>query len=97
MTAHIGDATQTEILEHADIHRAQLVIITVPTPDVSRRLVHQVRHLAPSAVIFARSRYHMHRWQLAAAGAHVVVDEEDRVGHELATRVLESLREPAVD
>lgn len=97
LTAHIGDATQTEILEHAKIQRAHLVIITIPTPDISRRLVHLVRHHAPRAMIFARSRYHMHRWQLAHAGADVVVDEEDRVGHELAARVLESLNEPAVD
>jgi monovalent cation:H+ antiporter-2, CPA2 family len=97
LAAHIGDATQTEILEHAKIQRAHLVIITIPTPDISRRLVHLVRHHAPRAMIFARSRYHMHRWQLAHAGADVVVDEEDRVGHELAARVRESLNEPAVD
>jgi CPA2 family monovalent cation:H+ antiporter-2 len=97
LQAHIGDATQTEILEHADIHRARLVIITIPTPLVGQRLVHLVRLHAPGAMIFARSRYHMHRWQLVHAGAHVVVDEEDRVGHELAAKVLESLHEPEVD
>lgn len=97
LTACIGDATQSEILEHAKIQRANLVIITVPTPHVSKRLVHLVRYHAPHAVIFARARYHMHRWQLAHAGAHVVVDEEDRVGHELAARVLASLHEVAAD
>ncbi len=97
LSAHIGDATQTEILTHANIYRANLVIITVPTPDVSRRLVHLVRHHAPHAMVFARSRYHMHRWQLTHAGADVVVDEEDRVGHELAAQVLEFLSEPAMD
>jgi CPA2 family monovalent cation:H+ antiporter-2 len=97
LMAHLGDATQSEILEHAGIHRASVVIITVPTPYTSRRLVHMARHHASGAMIFARSRYHMHRWQLAHAGAHVVVDEEDRVGHELAARVLEVLHEPEVD
>jgi len=97
LTACIGDATQSEILEHAKIQRANLVIITVPTPHVSKRLVHLVRYHAPHAVIFARARYHMHRWQLTHAGAHVVVDEEDRVGHELAARVLASLHEVTMD
>ncbi|MHB8953445.1 MAG: cation:proton antiporter [Pirellulaceae bacterium] len=97
LMAHLGDATQSEILEHAGIRRASLIIITVPTPFVSQRLVHLARHHAPGAMIFARARYHMHRWQLTHAGAHVVVDEEDRVGHELAARIREVLREPAVD
>jgi len=97
LNALIGDASQSEILQHAKIQRASLVIITIPTPAVSRRLVHLVRHHAPHAMIFVRARYHMHRWQLAHAGADVVVDEEDRVGHELAARVLEMLDEPAVD
>lgn len=97
LAAHIGDATQSEILEHAGIHRANLVIITVPSPLTSRKLVHLVRQHASGAIIFARARYHVHRWQLVHAGAHVVVDEEDRVGHELAAQVLASLNEQSVD
>ena len=42
LAAYVGDATQTEILEHAGIQRANLVIITVPSPLTSRKLVHLV-------------------------------------------------------
>ncbi|KAA5538771.1 sodium:proton exchanger [Roseiconus nitratireducens] len=93
LEAHIGDATQTEILEHARISRAAIVIITVPSPLTGRKLVHLIRYHAPDAMIFARARYHIHRWQLVQAGAHVVVDEEDRVGHQLAEDVQAALRQ----
>ena len=97
LAAYIGDATQSGILEHAGIDRANLVIITVPSPLTSRQLVHLVRFHATHAIIFARARYHVHHWQLVHAGAHVVVDEEDRVGHELAAQVMATLDETAVD
>ena len=97
LAAHIGDATQSDILDHAGIQRANLVIITVPSPLTSRKLVHLVRHHASDAIILARARYHVHRWQLVHAGAHVVVDEEDRVGHELAAEVRAALNEQNVD
>lgn len=44
-----------------------------------------------------RARYHVHLSQLVQAGAHVVVDEEDQVGHELAAKVLAELEKPEVD
>lgn len=91
LAAHIGDGTQAEVLEHAGIGRANLVIITVPSPATARQLVQLVRAHSDQAIIFARARYHLHRWQLAHAGAHVVVDEEDRVGHELAAQVQAAL------
>jgi CPA2 family monovalent cation:H+ antiporter-2 len=95
LRAHIGDATQREVLEHAGIHTARLVIITVPSPQTSRKLIHVVRYHAGGALLFVRARYHIHRWQLVGAGADVVVDEEDRVGHQLASEAAAALRDPA--
>ena len=93
LIAHLGDATQLEILEHAAIELANLVIITVPSPTTSRELIYLVRYHTADAMVFARARYHIHRWQLTRAGAHVVVDEEDQVGHELASKALVQLHE----
>ncbi len=93
VSAHVGDATQTDILEHVGIHRAQIVVITVPSPTTTRRLIQHIRHLAPSAVLLVRGRYHIHRWELLRAGADVVVDEEDHVGHRLAQEVRQALHE----
>ncbi len=88
LAAYAGDATQVEVLQHAGLHRAAAVIVTVPTPRASRRLIALIRHHAPAALIVARARYHIHRWQLVHAGAHVVVDEEDEVGHHLAAALV---------
>jgi CPA2 family monovalent cation:H+ antiporter-2 len=89
LDAQLGDATQTHILEHAGIHEARAVVITIPTTNIVRQLIHLVRQLAPGVPIFARCRYHIHHWLLTSAGAHVVIDEESQVGQRLAEELLE--------
>ncbi len=91
LTSYVGDATQTDVLEHAGIHRANIVVLTIPSPSTTRHLIAHIRHLAPSAVLLVRSRYHIHRWELLRAGAHVVVDEEDQLGLRLAREVRRTL------
>ena len=93
----LGDATQRDILEHAGVRRAAAVVVTVPTPQAARMIIQLVRHESPGAMIFARSRYHVYRWALLHAGAHVVVDEEDGLGHQLAEQVLRAFHEPTTD
>jgi K+:H+ antiporter len=87
LSAVVGDATQTDVLEHAGVERAQVVVITVPTVAATRRLIHNVRHIASGAIVVCRSRYHIHRWELLRAGADAVIDEEDHVGHRMAKEV----------
>ena len=48
-TAHLGDATHPEVLEHAAVDRAIAIAVTLPDPSASRRSVEQVRALAPGA------------------------------------------------
>jgi CPA2 family monovalent cation:H+ antiporter-2 len=93
LSAYLGDATQTDVLEHAGIHRADIVVVTIPSPSTTRRLIPLLRRLAPAALLLVRSRYHVHRWELLRAGAHEVVDEEDQVGHRLAEEVRRVLKE----
>jgi len=83
-----GDATQNEVLEHAGVLRARVVVIALPDHNATRQLITLVRDLTQDAKIIVRCRYHFRHWELLAAGAHEVVDEEDRVGRELARRVL---------
>jgi CPA2 family monovalent cation:H+ antiporter-2 len=87
----LGDATQTEILEHAGVSDARLVVIVLPDLNTSRQLIDHVRDLAPNAQIIVRCRYHLRHWELLNAGADEVVDEEDEVGKQLAARVREVL------
>ena len=65
--AHVGDATQTDILEHVGIHRAHIVVITLPSPSTARRLIQHIRHLVPSAML-ARARPLSHPSLGTAAG-----------------------------
>lgn len=88
LETHVGDATQLEVLEHAGIYDCELVILTVPSPTVSRQLIHLIRQMSPGTLIFVRCRYHLHHWLLLSAGAHVIVDEEEHVGERLAVHVL---------
>jgi CPA2 family monovalent cation:H+ antiporter-2 len=96
LPVHIGNAMREEVLEHARIREARAVAITLPDPLSARQVVRLVRALAPEAVIAVRSRYHIHRWQLVAAGAHIVVDEEDQVGVRIAAE-LKSFDRGALD
>jgi CPA2 family monovalent cation:H+ antiporter-2 len=87
LAAVVGDATQIDVLEHAGVGRARVVVITVPSVAAARQLIHHVRHISPSALVICRSRYHIHRWELLRAGADAVIDEEDQVGHRMALEV----------
>lgn len=84
LRAHLGDARYGEILDHLYLPLASAVVVTVPDPEAARTIIHHVRHLAPSVPIIARSRYHVHRFELEFAGAKVVVDEERTMGAQLA-------------
>jgi CPA2 family monovalent cation:H+ antiporter-2 len=93
LDAQLGDATQSHILEHAGIHDARAVVITVPTTTIVRQLIHLIRQLAPGVPVFARCRYHIHHLLLTSAGAHVVIDEESQVGQRLADELLQRVLE----
>ena len=82
-----GDATQEEVLEHARIAAAKVVVIALPVPAVVGEVLRQVRHLAPQASVIVRCRYHLFAPALEQAGAHAVIDEEQEVGRRLAAQV----------
>ena len=94
LKAHLGDATQREILERAGIYKARVFVVTVPDPTTTRHLIQLVRDLAPDVFIVARCRYHVLRWELLGAGAHEVVDEEDQLGRRLAAQVRKHVGTP---
>ncbi len=83
----VGDARQAEVLEHAGVIGAKVVVVAVPDPSGARDVVRLVRGLAPDAYIIARARFHRHISELELSGAHEVVDEEAIVGGQLAERL----------
>ena len=97
LRGHVGDAAQAEVLEHAGLLRATVLIVTLPVPEAARQVIGVARSLNPSLTIIARSRYHVTRWELMLAGAEVVVDEEEHVGRQLALEAMQMLGEASDD
>jgi len=93
LRAQLGDATQRDVLVHAGVHAARVVVITVRDHVITRHLIHLIRDLSPDALIVARCHYHVHFFELLYTGAHEVVDEEDHLGERLAAHV-SKLEEP---
>ncbi len=85
----IGDATHDEILIHAGIRGAEMVVVTLPNPESTVAVIANIRDIAPRARIVARARYHRFLSDLEKAGAFRVVDEENEVGVHLARQALE--------
>ena len=90
---HLGDATKTDVLEHAGIHDATVVVVTVPDSRTAAGMIRTIRRLLPNVKIIVRGRYHRHLSLLEAAGASLVVDEEQLVGVRLAETTAGQLSE----
>lgn len=71
-----GDAQQPDVLDHAGIQRAKLVVVTVPDDAVALEIVRQVRAMNTKAPVLVRCRYQLNQESLRRAGATAVVAEE---------------------
>ncbi|MDO9264227.1 MAG: cation:proton antiporter [Desulfosalsimonadaceae bacterium] len=91
MAVYMGDATQEEVLIHAGLDHACLVVVTLPDPRIVRDTVAAIRRLFPGATVIARSRYNLHTAEIEKAGAHMTVDEEVVIGKHLSDGVIECL------
>jgi len=87
----LGNAQRRDVLEHAGIRKAKLVVTTLPDHRASSQTIQQIKSIAESVPIVARARYSIYSKNLSLAGAEVVVDEEVCVGHALARETLEQL------
>lgn len=88
----VGDATQSDVLEHAHVEQAKVVVITVPHHRSAMTILEQVRQLAPQAQVVVRSRYQMYTNDYVAAGAHSVIGDEEQVGESLADQLRKWLK-----
>ncbi len=80
----IGDATQSEVLEHVRLNECKAVVITVPHHESSMTILEHVRKNAPHVHVIVRARYQLHTGDFIAAGAHAVAGDEEEVGESLA-------------
>ncbi|MCO8121904.1 cation:proton antiporter [Stieleria sp. TO1_6] len=90
--AHVGDATSSDVLEHASAGEAKLVIITLPHFQSALTIVETVRAMNPAVTVMVRSRYQIHSDALSAAGG-IVRGDEECVGGALGDSVTQWLGE----
>ncbi|TSK08931.1 MAG: sodium:proton exchanger [Geobacter sp.] len=83
-----GDASKPEILEHAAIRDARIVVIAISDAAASRRIAALVRQMNPSIHVIVRTRYLLEMEPLFKLGANEVIPEEFETSVEILSRVL---------
>lgn len=83
-----GDASQEAVLEAAQIRRASLLLLTVPSVVVSQSITERIRRLNPKLHIVARAINEEHTEELHQLGVYEVVQPEFEASLELARQAL---------
>ncbi|HEX7181584.1 MAG TPA: cation:proton antiporter [Thermoanaerobaculia bacterium] len=89
-----GDSVRREILEHAGVERARVVVFAISDPPAVRRSVRLARELSPGTHIIVRTRAVAEIEDLRACGADEVIAEEFETSIEIFTRVLQQYHVP---
>ncbi len=83
-----GDASSTEILHHAGVERARVLVVAISDIAATRATVASVRRLNPNVHVIVRTRYMREIGSLVKLGSGEVVPEEFETAIEVFTRVL---------
>ncbi|MDD4136463.1 MAG: cation:proton antiporter [Methanoregula sp.] len=83
-----GDATAEEVLSHAGVRGARIVVIAINDPVATRRIVSLCRRITPALTIIVRTRYISEVKALHDIGADEVIAEEFETSVEIFTVVL---------
>jgi CPA2 family monovalent cation:H+ antiporter-2 len=97
LKVHLGDAAHADIVTHAGIQGACVIVVTVPDPRSAKRILQNIHAMSPSSSVIVRSRYHIATPELWELGAAFAVDEENVVGRELARQVVQFLKDADPD
>lgn len=89
-----GDSTRREILEHAGIERAQVVVFAISDLGAVRRSIALARQLNPKVHLLVRTRQLSQIEELRRCGADEVIAEEFESAIEIFTRVLRRFHVP---
>ncbi|HPS58719.1 MAG TPA: cation:proton antiporter [Spirochaetota bacterium] len=92
-----GDASNEEVLRHANILVARVLVTTVPDAPSARRVIATARKLNPDVYIIARTRFVKEVNDLFALGASEVIPEEFETSVEIFTRLLRKFNIPEND
>lgn len=83
-----GDGSGSEILEHANIDRARIIVIAISDAASSRRIAAQARKMNPGIHVIVRTRYVLEMEPLYKLGVNEVIPEEFETSIEILSRVL---------
>ena len=83
-----GDAIHEEVLRHADIENATVVVVAINDPTATRGIIENVRKLTSKAHVIVRTRYLTEMKALYDLGANEVIPEEFETSVEIFSRVL---------
>lgn len=86
-----GDSVSHLVLQRAGLHRARVLIITVPDPLASLTIINMAREMNPDVKIIVRAHRSEDINVLRAAGANAVVQPEFEAGIEISRLTLMSL------
>jgi CPA2 family monovalent cation:H+ antiporter-2 len=84
-----GDATQEASLLKANIRAARVIVVAIPDPHGTQRVVSLARRLNPGVEIVTRTRYVRDMARLYALGANDIVSEEVEASIKIFSVVLE--------
>jgi monovalent cation:H+ antiporter-2, CPA2 family len=96
-TIFYGDATQPQVLSHAHIESARVVVIAISDPAAAVRITDLARHANPQLSIIVRTRYVQEITPLYQVGANHVIPEEFETSVEIFTLVLRKYLVSKVD
>ncbi len=85
---HYGDATRREILQHAGLASARILVVAISDLLATRRIVAQAREMNSDLNIIVRTRYMSELDDLYSLGANQVIPEEFETSIEIFSRVL---------
>ncbi|MDR0621116.1 MAG: cation:proton antiporter, partial [Deltaproteobacteria bacterium] len=89
-----GDAVNEHVLEHVGIHKAAMLVVSIPDPVATRRIIVQAKSMNPKLYILARTRFVLTKDILTRLGADSVVAEEFEAAIEVFDTVLTFFKVP---
>lgn len=89
-----GDASNEEVLKHANVIEARVLVTTIPDAPSTRKVIFTTRKLNPDVHIIARTRFIQEVNDLYILGASEVIPEEFETSVEIFTRLLKRFNIP---
>ncbi len=83
-----GDASGQTTLEHAGVERARVMVVAIPDPASTRRIIELARRMNPKLYLIARTPFIKETEPLYRLGADEVIPAELETSVEIFTRVL---------